>query len=798
MALVADAQTARIVQSFEGGIRAVGVPLVYRLGLVVVALAMVALPLVYVAVIGLTIYGLWYHAVNHTVLFELLRSWQLGALAYLTPLIVGAILVFFMIKPLFARRPLDAPPRTVERDDEPTLFAFVEKICEVVGSPRPSRINVDFQVNASAGFRRGLISFIGHDMVLTIGLPLVAGMSMRQFAGVLAHEFGHFAQGTGMRLTYVIRSVNYWFHRVVYERDTFDAQLERRAKTGDWRVMFMLQIARAFVWSTRKLLWLLMSVGHAISCFMLRQMEFDADRYEARVAGSDAFESTVNRLHELGYAAQGARNSLGTAFREGRLVDDLPGLIRAHSERIPEEVQAEIDSRIAESKTSWFDTHPSDRDRIDSARAESTCGIFRLEELAGGLFRDLGKLSASMTLEYYMGQIGESAATATLVSIDSLLEVQETVNAAHRSLRRFFDGKVLEGRPIRIRVEIPESPVGFTEAVGQLEQAGLEMKRTGGKAMRAIGEWALEDQRARAAEAAEALISAGVTVRPESFGITASRIDAAMAAASSARRSCEACLEGLEPFRTAAQQRIETALVLLRDPRVASQLVDNDRLVEETKNLVAPLQSLNRVLETTKEFRREWSGWATLMHNLEGHRESEGFVRAIVEQAESLRARLGSLREDLSTAPYPFEHTDKDITLGEYLVSGPLAGAERPGPPLRHHGVDPAQDRGAALEGARPARRNRDERGECAESVAFRPERVRRRRHGDELGAERFLDQRQVIARLAPQAVVHVVAEQRALWVDLHRQPAEVAGDLDGLGNVRKQRRGPGDEHQVG
>jgi Zn-dependent protease with chaperone function len=36
-------------------------------------------------------------------------------------------------------------------------------------------------------------------LVLVIGLPLAAGMSMRQVAGVLAHEFGHFAQGAGMR-----------------------------------------------------------------------------------------------------------------------------------------------------------------------------------------------------------------------------------------------------------------------------------------------------------------------------------------------------------------------------------------------------------------------------------------------------------------------------------------------------------------------------------------------------------------------------------------------------------------------
>ena len=35
------------------------------------------------------------------------------------------------------------------------------------------------------------------------------------------------------------------------------------------------------------MLWVLMWIGHGVSSFMLRQMEFDADRYEARVAGSE-------------------------------------------------------------------------------------------------------------------------------------------------------------------------------------------------------------------------------------------------------------------------------------------------------------------------------------------------------------------------------------------------------------------------------------------------------------------------------------------------------------------------------
>ena len=95
---------------------------------------------------------------------------------------------------------------------------------------------MDCAVNASAGFMHGPFSVFRRDLVLTIGLPLVAGLSAREFAGVLAHEFGHFAQGGGLRLTGIVRGVNAWFGRVVYERDEWDVKLERwaRDRTRGW------------------------------------------------------------------------------------------------------------------------------------------------------------------------------------------------------------------------------------------------------------------------------------------------------------------------------------------------------------------------------------------------------------------------------------------------------------------------------------------------------------------------------------------------------------------------------------
>src|SRR4051794_18179220 len=292
------------LDAFTGEIKPSQVSLLYKAGLGCLAFAMILLPAVYLGLIAMAAYGvLWHLTHNLFIVTEHGGGGLYKLIAYLGPAFIGATLVVFMVKPFFAKSPKARRHVSLDPAQERLLYAFIEKITDAVKAPMPCRIDVDCQVNAFAGFRRGLLS---NDLVLTIGLPLVAGLNMRQFAGVLAHEFGHFAQGAGMRLTYVVRSVNHWFARVVYERDQWDIGLERTAKSIDLRIGVILHLARAAVWLTRKILWALMHAGHAISCFMLRQMEFDADSYECKLAGSDTFAETTARIQTLGIASRHA------------------------------------------------------------------------------------------------------------------------------------------------------------------------------------------------------------------------------------------------------------------------------------------------------------------------------------------------------------------------------------------------------------------------------------------------------------------------------------------------------------
>ena len=268
----------------------------YRMSVGIVAAVMFLLPLLYVAIIACVCVLVYLHAVYDTQLMGLGRvgrSSLATVLLYIGPILAGAVLVVFMIKPLFGGRSDRRRYVSISRAREPLLFAFVDRICTAVGAPAPARIDVDCQVNASASFRGGLWSMTGSDLVLTIGLPLVAGLDLRQFAGVLAHEFGHFAQGAAMRLSYVVRSINFWFARVVFERDDWDDALAGWSRRWDWRAALFVWMAVGSLWATRQILWCLMMLGHVVSSFLMRQMEFDADLHEVRLAGSEVFEATL-------------------------------------------------------------------------------------------------------------------------------------------------------------------------------------------------------------------------------------------------------------------------------------------------------------------------------------------------------------------------------------------------------------------------------------------------------------------------------------------------------------------------
>jgi hypothetical protein len=212
----------------------------------------------------------------------------------------------------------------------------------------------------------------------------------------------------------------------VYQRDQWDDWLTETSNELDIRIGWIFLVAQLFVYVGRGLLWILLHVGFTISGLMLRQMEFDADSYETRFAGSTAFASTVKKLHLLGGATTLAQAQLTASLDYRKLVDNLPGLILYHARQMSRDCLPLIEKDISESKTGWFDSHPCDKDRIAAAEKLACTGIFRSDRAAGDLFNDFAAQSAAATWDLYLGIFGPKVPRTALQPLQQFLTESKT------------------------------------------------------------------------------------------------------------------------------------------------------------------------------------------------------------------------------------------------------------------------------------------------------------------------------------------------------------------------------------
>ena len=127
-------------------------------------------------------------------------------------------------------------------------------------------------------------------------------------------------------------------------------------------------------------------------------MEYDADSYEIKLAGSDAFESTARRMAVLNEAQTKAYKEMRAVWNLSRkLPDNFPAYLCKQDAALPPLVKERIQDTLGLSRTGLFHTHPSDGDRIRRARRASEPGVFHLEMPASLLFSNFDVISKQIT-----------------------------------------------------------------------------------------------------------------------------------------------------------------------------------------------------------------------------------------------------------------------------------------------------------------------------------------------------------------------------------------------------------------
>jgi len=621
--------------------------------------ALVLLPLAYGALI---VFVTWITVRGVT------RALAVSASATLPAMIavLGGIVLLFLIKPLFFfRRQRPVEVQVLEASGEPLLFEFVHKLCAALGAPTPKQIEVDCEANASASFRSGITSMLGDDLVLRIGLPLAAGLTVRQFAGVLAHELGHFSQRGGMRGTYVVRRTNAWFARIVFHRDHLDRRLENlrhvrsaRIKIGYYLIVWMVESARG-------LMWLLMIVGELLSKGVMRRMEFDADRYEAHIAGADDFRGTARVLTLLHVATIGARRDLERSWNTQRLADDFPRLIVANARALPPALRTAVFKAIDEQKTRWFDSHPCASERFEHIRSIQATPMVRCDLPAKRLFANFPALCRLTSEAEYRGVLKEKFSVAALVPTAKLVAEREGERQALEALQRFYQGQVIASRPILPDASGWRSVDDPAASIESLKQSRDNMLAA---AVELGGKPAEFERRAVALAIARgkiALASAvGMNRKVGAFR------RGAEGEAQKLQAGQNAAVQSMMDFEDSAQARLTIALRLVQAPDITRQLIANGcpQPIQRAEKLARILDALSPSIASVQTARTFAIILRVLIAAYNPRQPHRGITERMAATARELNLVLRKIREELSGVAYPFAHAIKGVSIGASLI----------------------------------------------------------------------------------------------------------------------------------
>lgn len=658
----------QILQALNVAVPKVKPPVAYGVAMGALAVCLVLLPVAYLALVAF----LGWLAVWHFI--QTFASFEYGPyfVFHLPMAFLGGLLFLFLVKPVFfRRRSKDGHVITLSRDDEPTLFAFVAKLCAATGSKAPSRIEVDCEPNAGARFRRGLGSLVGGDLVLRVGLPLVAGLTVRQFAGVVAHELGHFNQRSGMTGSYLIRRLVHFFAQVVFQRDRLDEKLARLRRSRNAFAKIFYWVAVALIEPARGVLWLMLLLGELLTCGVLRRMEYDADGVEAHIAGVRDFVRTSKLLLFLDIAAKRARNDLADAWDQQRLADDLPRLIVANARQL-EEHRADILKLLESQTTGWMDTHPCHNDRVRYVERLGTPGLVACDTPAKYLFADFRGVSRRATGALYGAVFGDEVKKAKLVPTDELAEERAGQRQAARSLRRFFRNRVVATRPI------------FPAPDAHLPAADVEQSARD-----------LADQRHAAVSAAEVL-GPFVDRYEEATGtLPAARAQVALCGlfshnpkVASVRNKAGRAINKHQPllaesarrlgyFEGLARRRLTTALRLLQHDEIAGRLgVDaaggGTAGGRDPRPLIGQLflvcQSLEQCLPEITRLADLAIAARVYCSAYNPRQPYQPLVRKILATTNEIIQMLRQMQGTLNLVPYPFAHGIEGASVGAALV----------------------------------------------------------------------------------------------------------------------------------
>ncbi|MFI5532194.1 M48 family metalloprotease [Kitasatospora sp. NPDC051853] len=299
---------------------------------------------------------------------------------------VSAVIAYPVVRVVFLTRHREEdgelPGLPVTREEQPALWAVVDRISERTGVRGPAEIRLIPEVNAGVWEETRLLGLLPGKRHLVIGVPLLIGLTEAELESVLAHEFGHYSN-QDVRLgsvtmagrTAILRTVGGLHERADAHKAKEAAKLRAKAdkrlakgrKPSSAEATGGVDRVLAKVFTQYGKLYL--RVSEAVG----RRQEYAADLVAARLAGRDATASALRRIPALDAAQDFYLGNYATLGWEAGLLPP-PGQLYgglAHLLADPER-RKELDAlalELPETEHDPYDSHPPIERRVAAVEA---------------------------------------------------------------------------------------------------------------------------------------------------------------------------------------------------------------------------------------------------------------------------------------------------------------------------------------------------------------------------------------------------------------------------------------------
>ncbi len=218
------------------------------------------------ALLGGTLWGVWWLIMNAHVMFSILRV--------AVPLTLGLIaFCFAVLRSLYVTIP-EPGGRTLTREEALPLFQEIDRLRGLLKTPQFDKVILTRQLNAGVCQVPRLGLFGWQRNILMVGMPLMLVLSPDQFRAVLAHEMGHIA-GDDSRFQHGVYRLN----------DTWRMLLGGFAQENDAANILFVPFFEWYV-----------PFFYAYTLALRRVDEYAADKAAARAVGA---EKTADMLISL-------------------------------------------------------------------------------------------------------------------------------------------------------------------------------------------------------------------------------------------------------------------------------------------------------------------------------------------------------------------------------------------------------------------------------------------------------------------------------------------------------------------